>query len=478
MFVTFEQSTDALQHAVSGLSRATSFKEPVAVLDARPSPDAASSGGTIDIRALLAILGAHVREHRTQRLVLDGLDTLFERAGSLAAMPAEYDRLVRFADDNHLTTLVCLRAANAEDQVGDAMGPLEYAADASIRLYYRSVDGLRERLLRIVKIRGYRFAEGDIPFVMGDGGLEVLFAQPERSAPAHRGTRVSTGVADLDRMLDGGIGRGTVTLISGRPGTAKSTLGAAALAATLRRGEPALLVAFDESADELVDNVRSVGIDLRARDLGAKLHLLSLNARAEIAHVHVRCIERALLEHGARIVVIDPVNALEKSGGSDIAARSIEYLSDAMKRAGATAFFTAVGARDAAEAAPHVSTIADTWIHLDYGIINGERNRTLTIIKSRGTEHSNHVREFALSADGFRLIPASRLGGQFLVGSARAAREVDARERIEQRERVAAEIAEAHERKALAYARLQQTEREMREIDECLNALLIRNNDD
>jgi circadian clock protein KaiC len=237
--------------------------------------------------------------------------------------------------------------------------------------------------------------------------------------------RVSSGVERLDLMLMGGYRVGTTTLVSGSPGASKTSLGAAFLAAGCRAGEHVLWVGFDEPAAQMLVDVRSVGIELDEFVDSGLLLAESFAAGGAIGDEHFLNIEHLLDRHQPTRVVIDPITALDRAGGSELADGIRERLVILFKSRGITAIFTALakalGESDIANT--RVSTMADTWIHLGFANRGGERNRTLTVLKSRGTGHSNQIRELLLTGSGIELADVYTLDGDVLSGTARAQKE-------------------------------------------------------
>jgi circadian clock protein KaiC len=234
--------------------------------------------------------------------------------------------------------------------------------------------------------------------------------------------RLSSGVARLDVMLGGGYYRGATVLITGFPGTAKSTLSGAFVEAACRRGERTLFVSFDLNANEVIRNLASVSIALDRFVKKGLLRLISERTITGSAEVHLMKIKNIAREHGARCVVIDPVSALWKSGNEGIAHSVAERLIDWSKAAEITLLCTSLQYESGpqAEITPmQISTMADTWIHLNYLVNAGERNRGLSIIKSRGTAHSNQVRELVLNDKGVTLADAYTAGGEVVMGTLR-----------------------------------------------------------
>jgi circadian clock protein KaiC len=226
-----------------------------------------------------------------------------------------------------------------------------------------------------------------------------------------------------------------MVLVSGVPGTAKSTLAASFVCAACERGERALLVSFDEFAGEVVRNSASVGIDLQRHVESGTLKILGLQRESRSAEAHLLHLRGYIEAHAPDCVVIDPVSALIRSGGELEALDVISRLLRVTKQAGVTTLLTSLLREGEVESARlPISTIADTWIHLTYIARGGERNRTLSVIKARGTGHSNQVRELVLSHDGVRLSQVYVAGGEVLMGTLRWEKEDAERQEARRRQ--------------------------------------------
>jgi circadian clock protein KaiC len=240
--------------------------------------------------------------------------------------------------------------------------------------------------------------------------------------------RVSSGVPRLDALLNGGYLRGSSTLISGSPGTSKTSLGASLVAAACARNEKALFVSFDESGAQIVSNMKSIGIDLDSYIANGLLVFESLLSSGRSPEEHFLTIRRLLDHQEPNFLVIDPISALLKAE-YPFSSMICENLLDHAKAKGITflcsSLMNMVGAAELS--ASLISTIADTWVHVSYIARDGERNRSLSIVKSRGTDHSNQVRELVLSKSGVDLVDVYVAEGQVLMGSARAQKETEAK---------------------------------------------------
>jgi circadian clock protein KaiC len=303
------------------------------------------------------------------------------------------------------------------------------------------------RRLRVVKYRGSAHGTNEYPFLIGQHGLSVL---PITSlALDHKASteRVSTGITRLDEMLGGkGVYRGSSVLVTGSPGTGKSSIGATFAAAACWRGERALIFAFEESAAQIVRNMRSIGIDLGQWLKKGVLQILAARPTLHGLEQHLLVMHDSVLAVRPSVVVVDPISNLMFGHHNNEVKSTLMRLIDFLKQQQITTLFTSLtrGSITPDDSQAGVSSLMDTWLLLRNVEDNGERNRTLYVLKSRGMAHSNQVREFVLTGDGVELVNAYRGSGQVLTGTARVTQE-------------------AQERAATAL-RLQDHERRLREL--------------
>ena len=227
-------------------------------------------------------------------------------------------------------------------------------------------------------------------------------------------------------MLNGGYFRGASILLTGYPGTGKTTLCASFILAACQRGEKSLFVSFVSREDEIVRNLQSVSINLQPHIDSGLLRMISTRALRGSAETHMLQIRNLAREHGAICIVTDPLSALSKAGSPGNGPYVAERLIDWAKSEGITVMCTSRLDDDEGpdEATPlQISTISDTWIHLSYDLALGERNRRLSIIKARGTSHTNQLREFVLSDQGVTFKDVYVGDGEMLVGSQRWGKE-------------------------------------------------------
>jgi circadian clock protein KaiC len=311
--------------------------------------------------------------------------------------------------------------------------------DCAVILNHSLVLGVSQRNLRVEKYRGSSFDENESPFLIGASGLEVAVARTVHQVSAKvTKERVSSGVKRLDTMLGGGYYRGASVLITGLPGTAKTTLSGAFAEAACRRGERTLFVSFDSDGTEVIRNLASVGIRLDRYVKNGCLRMFSARTVTGSAETYLALIKTLAKEHRARCLVIDPVSSLSKSGNELTAHGVAERLIDWSKADGTTLVCTSLldemFSREEGASPLEISTLTDTWIHLNYLVQAGERNRGMSIIKSRGTAHSNQVRELILSDAGVTVTDTYTAGGDVLMGTLRWEKE--------RAVRVASEVAE------------------------------------
>jgi len=427
IFVGFEESPASLLVNFEPFGWGLDALQPdkLYLMDARPPIDLIQSG-TFDLRGMLAALGELIRRMGAKRIVFDALDIMLAMLPDTASKRQEIYRLNDWLLRLAVTGLITAKSGGDElSSVGmQQFGFMQFMVDCAVILNHVITDGVSQRNLRVQKYRGSAFDENESPFIIGQKGLVVAGVRPlGRDTAEVTDERLSSGIERLDTMLGGGYFRGASILITGRPGTAKSTLGGAFVAAACRRGEPSMFVSFDSDRREMVRNLGSVGIALGEYVDSGLLRIVSVRTVSGSAETYLVRIRLLAAECGARTLVIDPVSTFFRSSNRLTAQRIAERLIDWAKSEGITLLCTSlvddVGGKSSAASTLHISTLADTWIHLTYLLEAGERNRGLAIMKSRGTAHSNQVRELLLGASGITLADAYTSGGKVLMGTQR-----------------------------------------------------------
>jgi circadian clock protein KaiC len=393
-------------------------------VDAQPAPDLVQSG-TFDLSGMLAALGAKVEEMRARRIVFDALDIVLALLPDPAAQRREIYRIHAWLLAHELTGIVTLKADNeAGGSISQPFGFIQFMVDCAVILNHTVVLGVSQRNLRVQKYRGSSFDENESPFLIGRNGFEVAVSRTlGRGQATVTNERVGSGVERLDTMLSGGYYRGASVLITGFPGTAKTTLSGAFAEAACQRGERTMFVSFDSDSNEVIRNLASVGIQLERFVDDGTLHMVSARTITGSAETYLVRIKTLAKAHRARCVVVDPISTLSKSGNELTAHSVAERLIDWSKAEGITLVCTSLldemSSQSEAGSPLQISTLADTWIHLNYVVQAGERNRGMSIIKSRGTAHSNQVRELILSDAGITVTDTYTAGGEVLMGTLR-----------------------------------------------------------
>lgn len=427
LFVAFEEDPE---HVLADTRRfdwdlASLRGRGVEFLDARLA-ESIVQGGEFDLLGLLAICGASARQVDAKRIVFDGIDVLLGHLGEPALIRREIFRLREWLYSTGMTGILTAKAEGGRSQPRSDYDFLQFIADCVVSLEHRVTSGAATRLVRVSKYRGDAHSGNEFPFAITSSGIEVAAGTAaELRHPISR-ERVTSGVERLDTMLGGGFYRGSSVLVTGAPGTSKTSLAAAFTEAACRRGEPTVYLSFDEAADQVVRNVASIGIDLAVHVSSGLLKMCALRAHTDNPQSHVARIRALVDRHHARNLVVDPLSALAQDVDQAVADRAALQVLDIAKSRGITTFSTSLLASSAPlseETNLGVSTISDTWMHVSYVSKAGERNRALTVVKSRGTAHSNQVRELVLGDEGVTLADPYMADGEVLMGTLRWERE-------------------------------------------------------
>ncbi len=389
-------------------------------LDASLSPERIQDG-KYDLAQLLNLLQAVREEAGAKHIVFDGIDVLLRLLDNPAQERRDIYRIRDWLSRSGLTAMITQKVGADDDLTWQHYNFMQFMADCVINLGHQVVAGSNFRNVRVMKYRGSGFLGDEFPITIGDTGLQVTNRGPVELEYHVTDERISSGLPRLDAMLCGGFHRGSNVLVSGAPGTAKSTLAGLFVSAACQRGERAMYVNFDEGATQIVRNLSSVGIRLKPHQKSGLLKIYSTRTRGPNIEDQFGELRRVIRAHNPRCLVVDPLSALSSKLAHLASADATQMFLDYLKVAGITVVNTSLldGPEVGEATATGISTIADTWIHLSYVVNEGERNRALTIVKSRGSGHSNQVRELTLSADGVTLTDVYTAHGQVLMGVAR-----------------------------------------------------------
>jgi circadian clock protein KaiC len=379
--------------------------------------------GDYDLEGLFLRLDFAIRSVGAKRVVLDTIESLFSSFTNEAILRAELRRLFRFLKERGVT--VVLTGEKGEGLL-TRQGLEEYVSDCVILLDHRVNEQVSTRRLRIVKYRGSAHGTNEYPFIIDEHGLEVMPVTGLHLQHAATHQRISSGIERLDKMLGGkGYFRGSSILVSGTAGTGKSSIAAHFADATCRAGERCLYFAMEESQGQIIRNMRSIGLDLEPWVHSGLLQFHSSRPTLFGLEMHLVTIFRAVQTFAPAVVIIDPLSNLSAIGSYNEVMATLLRLVDFLKSRQVTALCTSLTSNGDLENETHlgVSSLMDTWISLRNLESNGERNRGLYVLKSRGMSHSNQIREFLLTDRGVQLVNVYLGAEGLLTGSARLSQE-------------------------------------------------------
>ena len=380
--------------------------------------------GEYDLEGLFIRLGYAIQSIGAKRVVLDTIETLFSGLANQAVLRSELRRLFYWLKDRGMTTVIT--GERGEGQL-TRQGLEEYVSDCVILLDHRVIGQISTRRLRVVKYRGTTHGTNEYPFLIDEEGISVLPITATGLDYEVSNERIPSGIDGLDEMLGGGGGyyRGSTVLLSGSAGTGKSSVAAQLARATCARGERCLYFSFEESPAQIQRNMRSIGVDLAPYVKKGTLEFHSTRPTVFGLEMHLVRMHKLIADFQPSVVIIDPVSNMQNAGTLDESTNMLIRMVDYLRKNNILGFMVSLsGGGKALEATEEgLSSIVDTWLLLRDVESNGERNRLLYILKSRGMAHSNQVREFLITSHGLKLVEAYLGDEGVLTGSARVAQE-------------------------------------------------------
>jgi circadian clock protein KaiC len=430
--------------------------------------------GLYDLDGLFIRLGHAIDSIGAKRVMLDTIENLFGAFENEGILRAELRRLFGWLKNKGVTAVI-----TAEKGIGmlTRHGLEEYVSDCVILLEHRVANQISTRLLRVVKYRGALHGTNEYPFLIEEDGISVL---PVTSLLLERevsSQRISCGIPSLDAMLGGkGFFRGSSILISGTAGTGKTSIAAYFADASCMRKDRCLFFAFEESPQQIIRNMYSIGIDLKKHIDAGFLQLHAARPTLHGLESHLVAIHKKVKQFKPRTVILDPITNLVAVASVSEVKSMLMRLLDFLQNEGITVLFTALvyDKENSVQTDEGISSMVDAWVQVRDIEGNGERNRGIYIMKSRGMTHSNQVREFVITNHGLELVDVYLGPDGILVGSARQAQELQEVTGAALRTHAASRKDQEIERKRLVLeAKIASLKEEFESVREALNKTFI-----
>ncbi len=432
VFITFEETADELEKNVESLGfnvNSLIAENKMAIDYVHIERSEIEVTGAYDLQGLFVRLDSAIKKVGAKRVVLDTIEALFAGLPNEAILRAELRRLFRWFKQKGVTVIV---TSEQGKETLTRNGIEEYVSDCVIFLDHRVRNQVATRRLRIIKYRGSKHGTNEYPTLIDEHGLSVLpISSLSLNYPVTT-ERVSTGVPELDAMMGGkGYYRGTSILISGTAGTGKTSIAATYVDSMCRRGERGMYMSYEESPEQIIRNLRSIGIDLEKWRKRGLLTFHSTRPTLYGLEMHLARFHQLVNEFNPTSVILDPISNLTAVGDSAEIRAMLTRIIDFLKMRQITAILTSLteGGEALEQTDVGISSLMDTWLLLRMLETNGERNRLLYLLKSRGMAHSNQIREFQLTDQGIKLADVYVGPGEVLTGTARLVQEARDRAR-------------------------------------------------
>ena len=426
VFMAFEETEKELEANVASLGfdlTGLVRRKKILIDYVHIEPGEIQESGEYDLEGLFVRLNHAIDAIGAKRVVLDTLEALFAGLRNESILRAELRRLFRWLKDKGVTAVIT--AERGRDQL-TRHGLEEYVSDCVILLDHRVNDQIATRHLRVVKYRGALHGTNEFPFLIGDDGLSVLPITSLGLNHKVSSERIATGIPRLDAMLGGrGFFRGSSILLTGTAGTGKTIIAANFAHAAAKRGERTLFFSFEESPNQIIRNMHSIGLRLEPLMKRGLLRFHSARPSLYGLEMHLATMFKEIAAFQPHVVIVDPITSLMDLGTNSEGKGMVTRLIDYLKAGQVTTLFTSLtqGGHALQQSEAGMSSLMDSWLLLQDYEGNGERNRVLYVLKARGMAHSNQVREFLISDHGIDVVDAYIGPSGVLTGSARAAQE-------------------------------------------------------
>ncbi|HWJ90176.1 MAG TPA: circadian clock protein KaiC [Flavisolibacter sp.] len=380
--------------------------------------------GEYDLDGLFIRLEYAIKSIGAKRVVLDTIENLFSGLNNQGIIRAELRRLFTWLKEKKVTAII---TAEKGEGTLTRQGLEEYVSDCVILLDHRVENKISTRLLRVIKYRGSVHGTNEYPFLIDEEGISVLPVTSLGLLHQVSSQRVSSGIPALDKMLGGkGFYKGSSILVSGTAGTGKTSIAAFFAHESCKRKERCIYFAFEESPSQIIRNMRSIGIDLQDDVDKGFLQMHSARPTLYGLEMHLVDIHKKIEAFKPKTVILDPITNLITIGSASEVKSMLVRLIDYLQTRQITVLFTALSLNTIVneQTDEGISSLVDAWVLVRDLEANGERNRGMYIMKSRGMKHSNQVREFVITDNGLDLVDVYLGPDGVLTGSAREAQQL------------------------------------------------------
>ncbi|TLV02191.1 circadian clock protein KaiC [Dyadobacter luticola] len=477
VFVAFEEKTDELTVNVAslGFDLKKLQEEKLIKLDhVHVERSEIEETGEYNLDGLFIRLGYAIDSIGAKRVVLDTIESLFSGLTNQAILRAEIRRLFEWLKEKKVTTIIT-------GEKGDAsltrQGLEEYVSDCVILLDHRVENKISTRILRVIKYRGSVHGTNEYPFLIDQEGISVLPVTSLLLNHEVSSERVSSGIPGLDKMLGGeGFFHASSILVSGTAGTGKTSIAGSFVNESCKNGKKSIYFAFEESPMQIIRNMKSINVDLQEHIDNGLLLFNATRPTLSGLEMHLLSITKLVDKFKPEVVVLDPISNLVTVGSTSEVKSLLTRLIDFLQSRQITVMFTALALNDnkAEQMDEGVSSLVDAWILVRDIESNGERNRGLYVMKSRGMKHSNQVREFVIADDGLKLVEVFLGPEGVLTGSARITQQLMEKTSVALRDHaVTRKDREIERKRSVLEARIASLQDEFESIQEELNKTYV-----
>ena len=340
-------------------------------------------------------------ELNAKRLVIDSLSALLQTMDTTEARTFLHTVFSRVTKSLGATTIIVGEIPYGEGKTG--LGVEEFVADGVILLNHMNKTHAQNRKLTIAKMRGTPIDRCSFEYLIGEkyGGI-IPIVLPKRASIQNAPTeKLPSGIEGLDKMLHGGVFKGSVTLIEGASGIGKTLTCLQFLGANALKGEKTLYISLEEPIGQIERTMRGIGLD--PQKLRDNLFIDSYVPEA-LSPLHYYMLLKDLLDlHHPTIIAFDTVTAMEHLLSKKDFINFSRYLQLLSKQKGITVLLTSTYGTIEAVRSSEISTMADNIVILRYFEIKDRMGREMLVLKTRGSEHEKKTVLFEITGSGINV---------------------------------------------------------------------------
>lgn len=370
----------------------------------RPMEGPTVVSGEYDLYGLIHRLEAAVRDRHVKIVIIDSATALFSPRPPQEQLRNHFFQLVHTLRRLDVTGVILAESPQDYGQL-TTLGVEDYVCDLVVVMRNTMELDKRRRSIEVNKYRRSGHFKGEYPCTITTRGLVIFPQNPKERPDFEPVERFSSGVAGLDEMTRGGWLRNSIIIVRGPTGSGKTMLSGLYARAGAMRGERVVYYGFEEPRPILVRNFEVIGMPMTPLVNAGNLRIICRYPESTSLEDLLVSLRIGIEEFSPSLIVMDSISSIEHASSEKGFRQFVIGVASLLREHGRSALITQtiMAGESAGHTAPYMSTVADAILAMDYSPVGYELDRTMRVIKMRGSDHDTHPYRLTIQPGGLQV---------------------------------------------------------------------------